>query len=187
MSVTGPADAGEPAPSPGRTIGVSIAVPAPHAAELTAWRAEFGDPRAHAVPPHVTLLPPTELAEETLDEVREHLRRTARLHAPFEVQLHGTATFRPVSPVVFVRLARGVPECEQLQACVRRGPLERALAFPYHPHVTVAHDLPEEALDRAELTLRDWSAAFTVEGFSLYEFGADGVWRPSEDFRFPAP
>ena len=32
---------------------------------------------------------------------------------------------------------------------MRSGPLERELKFPYHPHVTVAHDLPEEALDRA--------------------------------------
>ncbi|MCI3924073.1 2'-5' RNA ligase family protein [Paenibacillus sp. TRM 82003] len=170
-----------------RTIGVSIPVPEPYAAELTAHRADFGDPAAHAVPPHITLLPPSELAVDALDAVRRHLRRTAALHAPFEVHLRGTATFRPVSPVVFVQLSHGISECELLQGQVRRGPLTRELSFPFHPHVTVAHDVPEEALDRAELVLRDWEATFTVKGFSLYEHGADGVWRPREDFGFTAP
>ncbi len=176
-----------PARSGTRTIGVSIPVPDPHAAELTAWRADFGDPLAHAVPPHITLLPPSELPAGAAEEVRAHLRRTAALHAPFVVHLRGTATFRPVSPVVFVQLSRGISECELLQGQVRRGPLARELSFPYHPHVTVAHDVPEEALDRAELVLRDWEATFTVKGFSLYEHGADGVWRPREDFGFTAP
>ena len=167
-----------------RTIGVSIPVPAPHAAELTAWRARFGDPLAHAVPPHITLLPPSQLHLDELDAVREHLETTAAACAPFEVVLRGTATFRPVSPVVFVQVARGISECELLQSAVRTGPLRRDIAFPYHPHVTVAHDVEEVALDRAELVLRDWEATFTVKGFSLYEHGADGVWRPREDFVF---
>ncbi len=170
-----------------RTIGVSIPVPDPYAEQLTAWRADFGDPLAHAVPPHITLLPPSELRADALDAVRRHLGRTAALHAPFEVHLRGTATFRPVSPVVFVQVTRGISECELLQGQVRRGPLSRELSFPYHPHVTVAHDVPERSLDRAELVLRDWEATFTVKGFSLYEHGADGVWRPREDFGFTAP
>jgi 2'-5' RNA ligase len=165
-------------------IGVSIPVPAPHAAELTAWRAAFGDPLAESIPPHITLLPPTELGAHDVPGVRAHLRATAAQLAPFEVDLRGTGTFRPVSAVVFVQVSRGISECELLQAAVRRGPLQRELAFPYHPHVTVAHDLDEPALDRAEFTLRDWEATFTVKGFSLYEHGADGVWRPQEAFPF---
>ncbi|WP_432509878.1 2'-5' RNA ligase family protein [Kineococcus sp. SYSU DK001] len=167
-----------------RTIGVSIPVPDPHAAELTAWRREFGDPLAHAIPPHITLLPPFELDLADLPAARDHLEATAATGAPFDVHLRGTATFRPVSPVVFVQLARGISECELLQAAIRTGPLTAEINFPFHPHVTVAHDVDEAALDRAELVLRDWEATFTVKGFSLYEHGADGVWRPREDFTF---
>jgi 2'-5' RNA ligase len=167
-----------------RTIGVSIPVPAPHAGELTAWRDEFGDPLAHAIPPHITLLPPSVLPDDALDAARDHLAATASAASAFEVHLRGTATFRPVSPVVFVQVTRGISECELLQAAVRTGPLAREIAFPFHPHVTVAHDVDEAALDRAELVLRDWEATFTVKGFSLYEHGADGVWRPREDFVF---
>ncbi|MGI4895748.1 MAG: 2'-5' RNA ligase family protein [Janthinobacterium lividum] len=167
-----------------RLIGISIAIPAPHAAELTAWREDFGDPLAHAIPPHITLLPPHELPCAELEVARDHLHRTAGGYAPFDVHLRGTATFRPVSPVVFVQVSRGISECELLQQEIRSGPLERGIAFPYHPHVTVAHDIDEAGLDRAELALRDWEATFTVTGFSLYEHGADGVWRPREDFTF---
>ncbi|MEZ0492763.1 2'-5' RNA ligase family protein [Kineococcus sp. TBRC 1896] len=174
---------GEPSAQP-RTIGVSIPVPDPHAAELTAWREEFGDPLAHAIPPHITLLPPFPLAPGALPAARDHLEATAAAGAPFDVHLRGTATFRPVSPVVFVQLVRGISQCELLQAAVRTGPLAAQITFPYHPHVTVAHDVDESALDRAELVLRDWEATFTVKGFSLYEHGADGVWRPREDFTF---
>lgn len=166
------------------TIGISIAVPEPHAGELAAWRKDFGDPLADQVPPHITLLPPSALPRTRFRAARRHLRATASRLEPFEVHLRGTATFRPVSPVVFVPLSRGISECELLQAAIRSGPLERDLTFPYHPHVTVAHDVDEADLDRAELTLRDWEATFTVRGFSLYEHGADGVWRPQEDFAF---
>lgn len=100
----------------------------------------------------------------------------------FDLHLRGTGTFRPVSPVVFVQLARGISELERLEESVRSGPLTRDLAFPFHPHVTVAHDLPEPALDRAFEELATYEARFPVWGFSLFEHGADAVWRPQRDY-----
>ncbi|MCG7323050.1 2'-5' RNA ligase family protein, partial [Arsenicicoccus bolidensis] len=94
------------------------------------------------------------------------------------LELRGTGTFRPVSPVVFIQVARGIPACEQLEATVRRGVLERDLSFTYHPHVTVAHGLPEDALEQAFVELADYHAQFTVGEFSLYVQGDDEVWRP---------
>jgi len=102
----------------------------------------------------------------------------------FEIRLRGSATFRPVSPVVFVPLVQGISECEQLEAKVRQGPLHRDINFPYHPHVTVAHDLPAEALDDAFHALDSYEADFRVHGFSLFEQDADGTWRPQRDFVF---
>ena len=63
--------------------------------------------------------------------------------------------------------------------------LARGLGAECPHHRPVAHDVEESSLDRAELVLRDWEATFTVKGFSLYEHGTDGVWRPREDFTFP--
>jgi 2'-5' RNA ligase len=86
--------------------------------------------------------------------------------------------------VVFVAVATGISECELLEADIRRGPLARELRFPYHPHVTVAHDVGPAALDGAYDGLSDFDARFTVRGFTLFEHGRDGRWRPELEFPF---
>ena len=159
------------------TLGVAVAVPEPHAGVLEGWRADFGDPQAARIPAHVTLLPPTAVRREDLPAIREHLRTAAARHAPFGMVLRGTGSFRPVSDVVFVQVAEGIAECEQIEREVRTGLLTRDLAFYYHPHVTVAHDLPHAALDRATRTLADYEAGFEVDSFSGYLHEGDGVWR----------
>jgi 2'-5' RNA ligase len=163
------------------TIGVAIAVPEPWAGELQRYRASFGDPLAEAIPTHVTLVPPTRTSED-LASIEQHLADVASRTEPFLLHLRGTATFRPVSPVVFVALTEGISSCEVLSRSLRRGPLEQELHYPYHPHVTVAHDLDDSALDKAFETLSDFSCAFDVTAFHLYVHGPDGVWRPHRSF-----
>jgi 2'-5' RNA ligase len=96
--------------------------------------------------------------------------------------LRGTSTFRPVSPVVYVQVADGAGQCAQLERRVRSGVLQSRRRFPYHPHVTVAHQLDDVALDRASATLCDYEAAFGVSAVQLYRHGGDGVWRPVAEF-----
>ncbi len=50
--------------------------------------------------------------------------------------------------------------------------------------MTVAHDLPQQALDRAFAAVADYEASFAVRGFSLFEQGPDATWRPQRDFVF---
>lgn len=172
-------------PSAQRTIGVAIAIPEPYGSELQSWREHFGDPLANSIPTHVTLLPPTAVSADALPAIEEHLRGVAESGTPFEILLRGTGTFRPASPVVFVMLAEGISGCEIVEGRVRSGPLaHRALEFAYHPHVTVAHDLADEALSHAFDKLAQYEARFQAWGFSLYEHGLDGVWRPARDFSF---
>ncbi|MDQ1710284.1 MAG: hypothetical protein QOG49_1669 [Frankiaceae bacterium] len=172
---------------PRRNIGVAIAVPEPYGAELAGWRAQFGDPQAGLVPTHITLLPPTAIASARLPVIEEHLRAIASDEEPFDVVLRGSGTFRPVSPVTFVPLASGISACERLEAKVRSGPLARELKFNYHPHVTVAHDIDDVALDKAFDELSFYEARFTARGFTLFEEGHDAAWRPIVQFVFGAP
>lgn len=167
---------------PGRVIGVAIPIPEPYGSELNGWRERFGDPMAKSIPSHVTLLPPTTVDEPLLPEIIDHLASVAAAEERFDIELRGTGTFRPVSPVVFIALARGISGCERLEQRVRSGPLTRDLPFPYHPHVTVAHDLPDDVLDRVFLELSDFTAAFTVGAFWVFEHLA-GVWEPQHEFR----
>jgi 2'-5' RNA ligase len=167
-----------------RTIGVALSIPEPYGSELQAHRDSFGDPLASSIPTHITLLPPTPVPHGDMHQVEEHLRKVADAERSFEIHLRGTGTFFPVSPVVFVSVAMGISACERLEAAVRSGPLSRETRFPYHPHVTIAHHLPKETLERAFEQLSTYDARFQVWGFSLYEHGADGVWRPQRDFPF---
>ncbi|MFT4288838.1 2'-5' RNA ligase family protein [Nocardioides sp.] len=164
------------------TIGVAVAIPEPWARQLQDYRASIGDDTAAMIPTHITLVPPTLVADEVLPDIERHLAAVADGIAPFGVHLRGTGTFRPVSPVVFVAVVEGIVECELLAEAVRRGPLDVDLAFPYHPHVTVAHDLPEAALDQAFGELADFEAIFEVDDFHLYLHDAVEGWRPSRDF-----
>lgn len=168
------------------TLGVSIAVPEPYGSRLQRLRADFGDPAAHGIPTHITLLPPTEADAASLPAVERHLAEVAAAGRSFPMRLAGTGTFRPVSPVVYVRVVEGADACTWLQKQVRdaSGPVARELQFPYHPHVTVAHGIAEEAMDRAFEELSDTSAAWDCTGFALYEQGVDGVWRRLRNFFF---
>ncbi|MET8895316.1 2'-5' RNA ligase family protein [Streptomyces albogriseolus] len=168
------------------TIGVSIAVPEPHGSRLQQLRAGFGDAAAYGIPTHVTLLPPTEIADSAVPAVEAHLAEVAAAGRPFPMRLSGTGTFRPLSPVVYVRVVEGAEACTRLQQQVRdpSGPVARELQFPYHPHVTVAHGIDEAAMDRAYEDLAGYEAEWACTGFALYEQGADAVWRKLRDFPF---
>ncbi|MGC5343396.1 2'-5' RNA ligase family protein [Streptomyces sp. DT24] len=170
------------------TLGVSIAVPEPYGSLLQERRASFGDPAAFGIPTHVTLLPPTEAEAADLSAIEAHLARIATAGRPFPMRLSGTGTFRPLSPVVFIQVVEGAAACSWLQKRVRdsSGPLVRELQFPYHPHVTVAHGISEEAMDRAYGELAEYEASWLCGSFALYEQGADAVWRKIHEFPFGA-
>jgi len=168
-------------------LGVVVAIPEPWAQLLTDWRAKCGDPQATVVPPHVTLLPPTEVPVAERPAVTEHLGEVARQHPPFDMHLSGTGTFSPVSEVVFVAVARGIGSCELLADAVRGGPLHRPLNYPYHPHVTVAHDVPADMLDLAYSALTDLSAEFRVEYFTEFEQAPSGAWVVAREYPLCGP
>ena len=163
-------------------IGVVVTVPVPHAGVLAQVRMASGDPDAATIAPHVTLVGPAVVSRDALPEIDAHLAAVAAAHGPFVVHLRGTGTFRPVSPVVFVALARGISDCEQLERAVRTGPLDGPSRFPYHPHVTVAQEVDEETLDRVEKQLGDFDGTFVVTAIDRYVNDEDGMWRPVRGF-----
>ncbi|RYE76279.1 MAG: 2'-5' RNA ligase family protein [Myxococcales bacterium] len=164
------------------TLGVSIAVPEPWGPQLQDYRVALGDVAAREIPTHITLLPPYDASAAEREALEAHLATVAAASAPFQVRLRGTGTFRPVSPVVFVNVVKGISECEQLSARVNAGPFAPETHFPYHPHVTVAHDVGEVEMDRAFDELAEFACDFEVAGFHLYDY-VDGVgWQEARWF-----
>ena len=163
-------------------IGVALSLPEPWATDLQDYRTSI-DPSAAMVPTHITLVPPTVLDESQFAGIQDHLAQVAESRPAFDVHLRGTGTFRPVSPVVFVSLVEGISQTEQLAAAIRSGPLDVAVEFPFHPHVTVAHHLADDLMNRAFTELSGFDCAFEVVGFHLYVHDEDEGWRPTREFR----
>jgi isocitrate dehydrogenase len=126
---------------------------------------------------HRRLLPPDRV------KTTAAMRPSATLNAIIDA-LRGTGTFRPVSEVVFVTVIQGAAECAQLEQRTRSGRWHRELAFPFHPHVTIAHDVTSADLDRAAEELAAYHLDFAVEALWLFELGRDGQWRPQRSFAF---
>jgi 2'-5' RNA ligase len=168
------------------TIGVAVAVPEPWATQLQDYRASLGDHTASTIPTHITLLSPIDVEDSLMPAIEKHLEGVSAAARPFPIHLRGTGTFRPVSPVVFVGVVEGISSCEQLAFAVRRGPLAFDAEFPYHPHVTIAHRLPDDVLDRAFNELASFECEFHVDHFRLYTHADHDGWVPARDFPLTA-
>lgn len=168
------------------TIGVAVAIPEPWGSELQDYRTAIGDTTAMQIPTHITLVPPTEVAGDAVPTVEQHLADAAAAIDPFVVRLRGTGTFRPVSPVVFVTVAEGISGCERLASAVRSGPLDVELSYPYHPHVTVAHELADTVLDEVFDDLARFECRFDVGAFHLYVHDHQHGWQPTREFLLAA-
>jgi 2'-5' RNA ligase len=168
--------------SSGNSVGVTIRIPEPLAGALESWRASFGDPMAAVVPPHITLITTTPASD--WPAMISHVRAVALTQQPFRVQLRSTGSFRPVSPVVYLKLDEGFDECVDLHGKLQSGPLERELEFPFHPHVTVAHDVSDAGMDAAEQELEAFQASFEVSSMGVYEHLPSGLWTLREEVRF---
>jgi len=164
------------------TIGVSLAVPEPWGSELQQYRIGMGDDTARHIPTHITLLPPYELDEGDRGAVEDHLAGVAAKVEPFRIHLRGTGTFQPISPVVFVGVVQGISQCEVLAAELLQGPLAIDRAFPYHPHVTIAHHQPESKLEQAFVEFEQFDAAFDVNEMWMYLHHAATGWQPTRAF-----
>lgn len=164
------------------TVGVSIAIPDPYGEHLRARRRSFGDVLADRIPSHITLAPPLVVEHDGVEAFAEDLRELAEVFQPFTVSLLGTGTFRPMSPVVFVAVSEGIAQIEVLAEGVRKAIDAPVPEFPFHPHVTVAHHLPDEALDRALTELSDFRASFVVDAIHLYVDDAERGWVPTHRF-----
>ncbi|WP_084157005.1 2'-5' RNA ligase family protein [Haematomicrobium sanguinis] len=165
------------------SIGVIIEVPEPLRATIQRWRERYGKHDGVApVPPHITLITGAQIHDWA--QTISHIREVVASWGSFNVGLRGSATFRPVSPVVYLNITDGFAECESLHAALRTGPLGRELEFPYYPHVTIAHhvgDADHETLDAAQEKLADFDAEFKASTVGVYELNPDGGWNLREE------
>ena len=167
-------------------IGISIAIPEPWGEWLREKRRSFGDSGAEHIPSHITLSPPLEINESDLESIATALTALGESHRPFTVALAGTGTFRPLSDVVYAVVRQGAPASAELARGVQAAALAPEPEHDFHPHVTVAHELDDDVLDRAAADLADFECEFKVSEFKLYVFDLDRGWEPVRSFALSA-
>ena len=104
---------------------------------------------------HVSLLPPRSVAVGW-GAASEQARGLTESWPAFEVELTGIQIF-PVTEVIYIELGAGAGELRRMHSALSAGPLEFPEPFPYHPHITLAQELPHEQVAAAdELARRRW-------------------------------
>ena len=152
-----------------RTLCVAIPVPEPWGAEIDRARRAL-QPGRQPLRSHITLIPPTDVPVDRVPEVLVHVSAVARAETGFRVELRGTGTFRPCSPVVFIGVVGGHGDVVALRdelAVGRFAPKEGG--WPFQPHVTLAARCADQALDDAARWFEDFSALFEVRSVSTFE------------------
>jgi 2'-5' RNA ligase len=89
---------------------------------------------------HVSVLPPRPLAVDW-QVAGEQARVCAANWAPFDIVLQRVRIF-PVTNVIYLELGEGETEIFRIHAAMNSQSLEFDEPFAYHPHITLAQEIP---------------------------------------------
>ncbi len=119
---------------------------------------------------HVTLMPPSRLADndQALQKVQQYFSHVP----PFELEAAALNVF-PSTNVIFLEIGHGRERLIEIFGDLNCGASSMCPQYPYHPHITVAQDLPAagvpEALERAKKAWAEYPyrRRFTVHELSF--------------------
>ncbi len=107
---------------------------------------------------HVTILPPRPL-RGTEAEATGLIAQVCQAAIPFQVTLGDVETFIPLTPTVFLRVARGAYRMRELHDKFNREALYFEEPWPYMPHLTIAKmDTQDEARKVLTIARQRWSS-----------------------------
>lgn len=129
---------------------------------------------------HVSILPPRPLAGSEAEAI-DFVRASSRRHSAFEVALGAIEVF-PVTNVIYIAIAGGLADLHAMHAGFNAGALRYGEPFPYHPHITLAQEIPEaeqaEARQLCEARWKEFSGPrrFPVETLTFVQNTAACGW-----------
>jgi len=139
-------------------------LPEPLSEFLSGLRQDL-DPRFTGKP-HLTILPPR-LLTSPWDEAWAELRPTIAMSNRFQVTLKGVEIF-DASRVVYLALCDGYHEVQALHDRLNCGCANCGEAWPFHPHITLAHkSAAENFAETAETARKRWSEYHGERGFKV--------------------
>jgi 2'-5' RNA ligase len=139
---------------------------------------------------HLTILPPRPIQGTAEDAVRD-LAQNLQEFAPIFVELGDIEIFKD-SRVIFVSVKTGHLGLEIMHDALNTGGVAFEEPFPYHPHITLAQDLPPESIDdvleRARQHWRQWPHPrnFVVEKLTFVQNTLGNQWFDLEEVSLSA-
>ncbi len=183
-----------------RRLGVALVLDPPVAVEVNGLRRALGDVGLQKVPPHITLVSPLNVRVGDLPAALAVLRAAAAaMRGPLTLTLGPPASFRPLSPVVYLEVGGDLPALRTLHASLQAPPLLRRNTWPWVPHVTLIDGANDERIAAALAALDRYAAVCLVDRVVLLEErsragqGGSGLgagpggtlgWRPLADAAF---
>jgi len=166
-------------------------LPEPVATEVDGLRRGAGDRRLGRIAPHVTLVPPVNVAEADVEAALALLRRAAaQCRGPLELEIGPPDSFLPGTPVAYLAVSPREP-LEALRLALNRPPIERLERRPFVAHVTIATDLAPERVRAVVTALADYRRPVVCTHVHLLEHrGVEGTpprWETLADVRLGPP
>ena len=122
---------------------------------VEALRRELHPAHTHA-DAHLTILPPRPLRGSEQQAI-DLLKEICKSAVPFEVTMGEVETFIPVTPTVFLRVARGAYRMREMHDKLNQDALEFNEPWPYMPHLTIAKmDTEEQARKVLAIANQRW-------------------------------
>ena len=139
---------------------------------------------------HVSVLPPRPLAMDW-QAAAGQARALTEGWAPFEIELAGLQVF-PVTNVIYIEIGAGAADLRRMHAAMNTGALEFQEPFPYHPHITLAQEIPPQEVQAIhELARRRWKeygggSVFRAERTVFVQNRLDNCWCDLADYSLGA-
>ncbi|MBA2608829.1 MAG: GNAT family N-acetyltransferase [Actinobacteria bacterium] len=167
-------------------LGVVLLLPRHASTEIDGLRRALGVSPIERVPPHITLVPPINVAHDDLDNSVALVRRVASERAAkLHVVVGPVDTFHPVTPVIYLRVSGpGLDTIRALRDALDTGALAHELSHEYVPHVTLNDLATPEQIDGALASINHYIEPIALDGMTVLEQGDDKVWRPIADAPF---
>lgn len=172
-------------------LAIALMVPEPVAGEVDGLRRALGDRQLDIIGPHVTLVPPTNVAEEDVADALAAVRTAAAVRRDLlTLELGPIRTFAPANRVLYLAV-EPLAAVAAVRDALRLPPFDRPDRRPFVPHVTVDIDTgSDERVTAALAALAAYRATVPVPGVTLLRERRDEGgrrWVPIADAAFGEP
>jgi 2'-5' RNA ligase len=129
---------------------------------------------------HVSVLPPRSLRDDWRI-ASEQVRALTETWPPFDIELTGVDVFCKTD-VLYLEVGAGARELREMHDAMNCRALAFEEHFPYHPHITLAQDVPHHEVHALrDLAVRRWnefagSRLFRAERAVFVQNTVDNIW-----------